>query len=229
MADCSCKPLNIILLGAPGAGKGTHSKFIEDFYSLPHISTGDIFRDAISNKTEMGVKAKGFIDRGELVPDDITVGIVRERLLKKDTEKGFLLDGFPRTIAQAEALDNLLAEMNRSITLVLNVECDTDILLRRITTRRVCPHCGASFNVLTLKPKVENVCDYCQSQLIQRKDDTKEAFMTRLNEFRTKTEPLVSYYSKKGLVRTMDTSDGNVPLGNERIQAFIKELNGDNI
>lgn len=227
MADCSCKPLNIILLGAPGAGKGTHSKFIETNYNIPHISTGDIFRDAISNKTTMGLKAKEFIDKGELVPDEITVGIVRERLLKKDTEKGFLLDGFPRTIAQAEALDDFLAKEGRKITLVLNVECSTDILLRRITTRRVCPKCGASFNVLTLKPKVDGICDYCGAKLVQRKDDTAEAFTNRLNEFRTKTEPLVGYYSKKGLVRTIDTSDGNVPRGNAQIVQFVKEATSD--
>lgn len=213
--------LDIILLGPPGAGKGTHSKFIETTYGIPHISTGDIFRDAISNKTPMGLKAKAFIDKGELVPDDITVGIVRERLLKKDTEKGFLLDGFPRTLAQAEALDALLAAANRRIDAVIDVVCDEKVLVRRIVTRRVCPNCGASFNTVTLKPKKEGICDYCGAALVQRRDDTEEAFRTRLSEFNEKTEPLVGYYRKQGVLFAMDTSDGNVPEGNGKIRSFL--------
>ena len=215
------KPLNLVILGAPGAGKGTHSKFIVDTYSIPHISTGDIFRDAISEGTPMGVKAQGFISRGELVPDDITVGIVRERLLKQDAANGFLLDGFPRTLAQAEALKDILAERNQSVNAVIDVVCQEDVLLRRITTRRVCPRCGASFNVLTLKPKVDGICDYCGSDLIQRKDDTEGAFRTRLEEFHTKTEPLVSYYKAQGVLFEVDTSDGDVPKGNALMKGFL--------
>ncbi len=215
------KPLNLIILGAPGAGKGTHSKFIVDTYHIPHISTGDIFRDAISEGTPMGLKAQEFISRGELVPDDITVGIVRERLLKPDAAHGFLLDGFPRTLAQAEALERMLAERNTSINAVIDVICQEDVLLRRITTRRVCPKCGASFNVLTLKPKVEGICDYCGALLIQRKDDTEEAFRTRLKEFHTKTAPLADYYRSRGVLFEYDSSDGDINRGNHLIGTFL--------
>ena len=220
------KPLNLIILGAPGAGKGTHSKFIVDTYHIPHISTGDIFRDAISEGTPMGLKAQEFISRGELVPDDITVGIVRERLLKPDAANGFLLDGFPRTLAQAEALAGMLAERNAAINAVIDVVCQEDVLLRRITTRRVCPKCGASFNVLTLKPKVEGVCDYCGAQLIQRRDDTEEAFRTRLSEFHSKTAPLADYYRSRGVLFEYDSSDGDVDRGNSLIGAFLDGVVG---
>lgn len=222
--QANAKPLNLIILGAPGAGKGTHSKFIVDNYGIPHISTGDIFRDAIAEKTPMGLKAQEFISKGELVPDEITIGVVRERLLKDDAAKGFLLDGFPRTLAQAEALDKILAERDQTVTAVLDVECDKDVLLRRITTRRVCPKCGASFNVLTLKPKVEGVCDYCGSELKQRKDDTEEAFKTRYDEFLTKTAPLVDFYKKKGILYTLDTTDGIVSKGNQEIADALAEV-----
>ncbi len=221
MATGKEKYLDIVLVGPPGAGKGTHSKFIETTYKIPHISTGDIFRDAIANKTPMGLKAKEFIDKGELVPDDVTVAIVRERLLKKDTEKGFLLDGFPRTIAQAIALDEMMGETGKSINVVIDVVCDEKVLLKRITTRRVCPKCGASFNIVTLKPKVEGICDYCGSKLIQRKDDTAEAFQNRLKEFYAKTEPLVGYYKKKGVLYEIDTTDGNVLEGNGKIKKIL--------
>lgn len=215
------KPLNLIILGAPGAGKGTHSRFIVDTYRIPHISTGDIFRDAIAESTPMGLKAQEHISRGELVPDDITVGIVRERLLKDDAADGFLLDGFPRTLAQARALDEILAERGTAVSAVIDAECDENVLLRRICTRRVCPKCGSSFNILTLKPKVEGICDYCGANLIQRKDDTEEAFRTRMEEFRAKTEPLVEFYSQRGLLFVFDTSDGDVPRGNSEISAFL--------
>lgn len=218
------KPLNLIILGAPGAGKGTHSKFIVDTYHIPHISTGDIFRDAIAGKTPMGLKAQEFISKGELVPDEITIGVVRERLLKKDAADGFLLDGFPRTLAQAEALDKILAERGQKVTAVIDVECDKDVLIRRITTRRVCPKCGASFNILTLKPKVEGVCDFCGANLIQRKDDTEEAFKTRYEEFLTKTAPLVKHYTEKGVLFTMDTTDGDVAKGNDNIAKGLSEV-----
>uniref|UniRef100_A0A8C5NP28 Adenylate kinase active site lid domain-containing protein n=1 Tax=Junco hyemalis TaxID=40217 RepID=A0A8C5NP28_JUNHY len=180
----SSRQLNIILVGPPGAGKGTHSVHIEQKYNIPHISTGDIFRDAISKGTPMGVKAKEFIDKGELVPDEITVGIVRERLLKKDTESGFLLDGFPRTLDQ----------------------------------------CGASFNIKTLLPKVDGICDYCGANLIQRKDDTAEAFKTRMTEYEAKTAPIIDFYSKKGLVRVIDTTSGIVEEGNKEIDDAVAKL-----
>lgn len=220
----SSRQLNIILVGPPGAGKGTHSVHIEQKYNIPHISTGDIFRDAISKGTPMGVKAKEFIDKGELVPDEITVGIVRERLLKKDTENGFLLDGFPRTLDQAIALEKLLGELGRKINLVLSITCDYSILEGRIVTRRVCPKCGASFNIKTLLPKVDGICDYCRANLIQRKDDTAEAFKTRMAEYEAKTAPIIDFYSKKGLVRVIDTTSGIVEEGNKEIDDAVAKL-----
>ncbi len=220
----SSRQLNIILVGPPGAGKGTHSVHIEQKYNIPHISTGDIFRDAISKGTPMGVKAKEFIDKGELVPDEITVGIVRERLLKKDTDSGFLLDGFPRTLDQAIALEKLLGELGRKITLVLSIACDYSILEGRIVTRRVCPKCGASFNIKTLLPKVDGICDYCGANLIQRKDDTAEAFKTRMTEYEAKTAPIIDFYSKKGLVSVIDTTSGIVEEGNKEIDDAVAKL-----
>lgn len=222
----SSRQLNIILVGPPGAGKGTHSVHIEHTYQIPHISTGDIFRNSIAQKTPMGLKAKAFIDDGKLVPDEITVGIVKERLLQKDTEKGFLLDGFPRTLNQAYDLDKILSEMGRKVTLVLSITCDYSILEGRIVTRRVCPKCGASFNVKTLKPKVDGICDECGGVLIQRKDDTAEAFKTRMAEYEKKTAPLLEYYSKKGLVAIIDTTSGIVPEGNKAIDEAIQKVEG---
>lgn len=220
----SSRQLNIILVGPPGAGKGTHSVHIETKYNIPHISTGDIFRDAISKKTPMGLKAKEYIDKGELVPDEITVGIVRERLLKKDTETGFLLDGFPRTLEQAKDLDKMLEELGRKLTVVLNITCDYSILEGRIVTRRVCPKCGASFNIKTLLPKVDGICDYCGSQLIQRKDDTSEAFKTRMTEYASKTAPIIDFYTQKGIVEAIDTTSGIVEEGNDEIDEAIAKF-----
>lgn len=217
----SHESLNVILVGPPGAGKGTHSVHIQSTYGIPHISTGDIFRDAIEKKTPLGLTAKGFIDKGELVPDEITVGIVKERLLQRDAEKGFLLDGFPRTVDQAKALDGILAELGRKVDLVLEITCDPSILEGRIVTRRVCPNCGASFNVKTLKPKVEGICDYCQSPLVQREDDTSEAFRTRIGEYEKKTAPILDFYERRGLVRKIDTTSGIVEEGNRAIDEAI--------
>ena len=198
------KELNIILMGPPAAGKGTQSERIVGKYHVPHISTGDMFRAAIAAKTPLGVKASEYINAGKLVPDEVTIGLVEERLSQDDCKKGFLLDGFPRTIPQAEALDALLAKMGRRITHVILLEADDKVLTSRIVARRVCPKCGASYNLETKKPKVEGVCDNCGSTLIQRKDDTAEAFKVRLDSYAKQTYPIAEHYRKQGVLSRID-------------------------
>lgn len=196
--------LNIIIMGPPGAGKGTQSEFIVKTYGIPHISTGDMFREAASNGTKLGLEAKSFMDRGELVPDSVTIGIVKERLSKDDCAKGFLLDGFPRTLVQAEALKEMLKEIKRPLTAVINLAVDEDLLINRISSRRVCPKCGASYNLLTKASVKEGICDNCQSELILRDDDRPESFKVRLEAYKAKTLPLVEYYEKEGLLSEVD-------------------------
>ena len=197
---------NIILMGPPGAGKGTQAKLIIAAYKLPHISTGDMFREAMKNETPLGLKAKSYIDQGHLVPDDVTIGIVEERLNQDDCKGGFLLDGFPRTIPQAEALDEMMEKMHRSIDLVIDVETPKEELIRRISGRRVCKACGAPYHVDTMKPKVDGVCDICGGELMQRKDDNVSALTTRLEHYEHETKPLLDYYANKGNLVTVDGS-----------------------
>lgn len=196
--------MNILFMGPPGAGKGTQAERIVETFDIPHISTGDAFRLAMKQGTPLGQKAKEFVDQGLLVPDDVTNGIVRERLLQSDCEKGFLLDGFPRTLAQAEALDGMLAEMGRKIDHVVNLRVDRSLLLARLTGRRICKACGATYHVLFNPPKQEGVCDKCAGELYQRSDDTEEKVGTRLDEYISKTAPLLAYYDDKGLLRETD-------------------------
>ena len=193
--------MRLLIMGAPGAGKGTQATLIKDEYKIPHISTGDMFRQEIASKSELGLLAKSFIDGGNFVPDEITINIVKNRLAKDDCKKGFLLDGFPRTIDQAVALDNILDELHVKLDAVINITVDDKILIKRITGRRVCPNCGASFHVEASKPKVDGVCDFCNHALIQREDDKEETLKTRLENYYKKTEPVLSYYEKKGLVK----------------------------
>lgn len=209
--------LNIILMGPPGAGKGTHAKWIEEAYKIPHISTGDMFREAMSNGSELGKQVKEIINRGDLVSDELTCALVKDRLSQPDCKNGYLLDGFPRTIPQAEMWDKVGKEIGRDVNVVINISCPDEELIRRISTRRVCPHCGASFNIISMKPKVEGICDLCGAELIQRKDDNEESLKVRLKNYYASTAPLLSYYGEKGILEDFDGMEGK-----ERLMVSIK-------
>lgn len=196
--------MNLVLMGLPGAGKGTQAAKIVDKYGIPHISTGDMFRAAIKEGTELGLKAKAFMDAGNLVPDDVTIGIVNERLSKDDCQSGFLLDGFPRTVAQAEALEDILSDMDRSIDYVLNIGVDKEQLMERLTGRRICKQCGATYHVLFNPPETEGVCDKCGGELYQREDDNEETVKTRLEVNIEQSKPLLTFYDQKGYLRNID-------------------------
>ncbi|CAM3973936.1 adenylate kinase [Cohnella lubricantis] len=196
--------MNILFMGPPGAGKGTQAERIVETFGIPHISTGDAFRLAMKENTPLGQKAKEYVDQGLLVPDEVTNGIVRDRLSLPDCEAGFLLDGYPRTLAQAEALDQMLADMGRKIDHVINLKVDRSFLLARLTGRRICKSCGSTYHVMFNPPKQDGVCDKCGGELYQRSDDTEEKVGTRLDEYTSKTAPLLEYYGNKGLLRDVD-------------------------
>jgi len=212
---------NIILMGPPGAGKGTLAKQLKVAHQLVHISTGDMFREAIKTGTPLGKLAQSFIARGDLVPDDVTIGIVKDRLSQDDCANGFLLDGFPRTLVQAEALDDLAKQIQRPIEIVVNLECDENELIRRITGRRVCKNCGTPYHIDTMKPKVEGICDVCGGPLIQRPDDNEEAFKVRLGHYLHDTKPLLDYYEVKGLLVNFSSEVGSEELFDE-VSLFLK-------
>lgn len=201
--------MNIILMGLPGAGKGTQAEKIVATYGIPHISTGDMFRAAMQQKTELGLKAKSFMDKGELVPDEVTNGIVKERLQQADTEKGFLLDGFPRTQAQAEALDKIMQDLNRSIDAVINIEVNPEILMQRLTGRIICRNCGSTYHKTNNPPKVEGTCDRCGSHdFYQREDDKPETVENRIQINIEQSKPILNYYKAKGILRNVDGESG---------------------
>lgn len=201
--------MNIILMGLPGAGKGTQAEKIVATYGIPHISTGDMFRAAMQQQTELGLKAKSFMDKGELVPDVVTNGIVKERLQQADTEKGFLLDGFPRTQAQAEALDKIMQDLNRSIDAVINIEVNPEILMQRLTGRIICRNCGSTYHKTNNPPKVEGTCDRCGSHdFYQREDDKPETVENRIQINIEQSKPILNYYKAKGILRNVDGESG---------------------
>jgi adenylate kinase len=215
--------VNLVLMGLPGAGKGTQAERIVADYQIPHISTGDMFRAAISDGTELGLKAKSFMDKGELVPDDVTIGIVRERLSKNDCSKGFLLDGFPRTVPQAEALETLLSDLKRTINYVINIDVDQSILMDRLTGRRICKDCGATYHLVYNPPANGGVCDKCGGELYQRADDNEETVGTRLEVNVKQSQPLLSFYEVKGYLRNINGQQ-DINKVYEEIQELLGSL-----
>ena len=191
-------------MGLPGAGKGTQAEKIVEKYGIPHISTGDMFRAAIKEGTELGLQAKSFMDQGNLVPDEVTIGIVRERLSKEDCAEGFLLDGFPRTVAQAEALENILSDLNKKIDYVINIDVDQEILMERLTGRRICKSCGSTYHLVFNPPAKDDVCDRCGGELYQRADDNAETVQNRLEVNQKQTKPLLDFYEDKGYLRNIN-------------------------
>ena len=196
--------MDFILLGPPGAGKGTQAKLMIDKWNTPQVSTGDILRAAVREGTELGVEAKCFMDRGELVPDRVVIGIIAERLREDDAADGFILDGFPRTIPQAEALQKILDELGRNIDHVISIEVDDEELVTRLTGRRMCKGCGESFHVVFNPSAKEGICDRCGGELYQRDDDTEETIRQRLAVYSEQTQPLIAYYEKQGKLRRIE-------------------------
>lgn len=198
--------MKIIMLGAPGAGKGTQAKMIAEKYSIPHVSTGDIFRANIKEQTELGMEAKKYMDQGLLVPDELTVKILLDRVAKDDCKNGYVLDGFPRTIPQAEVLDKAVSELNESIDFAINVDVKDENIVKRMSGRRACLKCGATYHIEHIPPKQEGICDKCGSELVLRDDDKPETVQKRLNVYHEQTQPLIDYYSKKGILKEVDGS-----------------------
>ena len=208
--------MNIILFGAPGAGKGTQAVELVNKYKLTHISTGEMFREAIKNQTAMGQLANSYISKGNLVPDEVTVGLVKERLAQEDCKNGFILDGFPRTLPQAECLDEICKELNIKIDYVIDIEVSAQDVIERLSARRVCRSCGASFHLIFNKPTVDGVCDLCGGELYTRKDDNKESVAVRIYTYQAQTTPLINYYKNKGILLEIN--------GQQDINDVFKEI-----
>ncbi len=219
--------MNLVFLGLPGAGKGTQAALLAEKYNIPHISTGDMFREAVKQETELGKKAKEYMEAGELVPDQVTIGIVRERLAQDDCRRGFILDGFPRTIAQAEALEEVLQELNRELDLALLIDAPEEELVERLTGRRVCQNCGATYHVKFDPPEVEGICDECGGKLEQRDDDKPATVKKRLEVNRKKTEKMIDFYSSRGILTEIDAR-GEIEDIQEKIIRLIEDGLNDN-
>lgn len=214
--------MKIVMLGAPGAGKGTQAIKIADKYDIPHISTGDIFRANIKGGTELGQKAKSYIDKGELVPDEVTIGMLLDRIAQDDCKNGYVLDGFPRTIPQAESLTEALKSQGDQIDFALNIDVPDEAIIERMSGRRACPKCGATYHIVYAAPKTENICDKCGTELIIRSDDKPETVKDRLNVYHKQTEPLIAYYKTVGVLREVDGTQ-ELPKVFEDVVAILSE------
>lgn len=214
--------MRFIFLGPPGAGKGTQAKKLACDYQIPQISTGDILRRAVSDKTEMGLKAKSYMDKGELVPDKVILGIIRDCLVEERCKNGYILDGFPRTIEQAIELSNLLEEINSKLDIVFNFKVQDKLIINRLCGRRVCKDCGALYHIKYLKPAKESICDHCQGELYQRKDDTEEVVKKRLLVYQDLTSPLIEYYKQWDLLKEIE-GEGDIEEIYKKIKAFLGE------
>lgn len=212
--------MNLILLGPPGAGKGTQAKMMIDTYQIPQISTGDILRAALKERTPLGLKAKEYMDKGLLVPDEVVIDIIRERLKEPDCRKGYILDGFPRTVAQAQALDKVLTDMQSAIDHVISIEVDKGELIKRLTGRRTCRQCGRGYHAIFDPPLNKDLCDKCQGELYQRDDDNEDTVRNRLDVYDSQTFPLIQYYKEKNLVRSID-GQGSIQQIFERIAKVL--------
>lgn len=208
--------MRILLMGPPGAGKGTQAEKLTEMFNVPHISTGDMFRKAIKEGTNLGKKAKSFMDQGQLVPDEVTIGIVRDRLSEIDCKDGFLLDGFPRTVNQADSLGNILKELEMKLDAVVNIEVPKENLVERLTGRRVCRSCGSTYHVMFNPSEKENVCDKCEGELYQRDDDTAETVGNRLDVYMTQTAPLLNYYKEENLLVNIN--------GDQTMEKVLKDI-----
>nr|AAU83501.1 adenylate kinase and related kinases [uncultured archaeon GZfos29E12] len=193
----------IVLFGPPGSGKGTQAKLLAEKYGVPHISTGDILRENLKKETKLGLEAKTYMDKGELVPDDLLIGLIKDRLSESDCASGFLLDGYPRTLPQAETLSKILTELGKNLDVVLNIDVPDEKLLKRLAGRRMCV-CGASYHILFNKPKQAGICDLCGSKLYQRDDDKEEAILNRLDVYKNQTQPLIDHYTQAGVMLTIN-------------------------
>lgn len=213
--------MKIIMLGAPGAGKGTQAKMIAEKYGLPHISTGDIFRANIKNGTELGKEAKEYMDKGLLVPDELTVRLLLDRVAQDDCKNGYVLDGFPRTIPQAEVLDEKLSELGEKVDFAINVDVPDENIVNRMSGRRACLSCGATYHIVSIPPKKEGICDVCASALVLRDDDKPETVQNRLKVYHDQTQPLIDFYEKKGVLRSVD---GTLPM--EEVFTAITKILG---
>ncbi len=214
--------MRIVLLGAPGSGKGTQGKKLAERYGIPQISTGDLLRAAVAAETPLGKRAKAAMEAGQLVSDEIVMGLIRERLNEPDTEQGFILDGFPRNLAQAEALDVMLEELDKPLQVALHIDVDFDILMKRLTGRRTCESCGQMYNIYTSPPKQEGVCDKCGGRLIQRADDNEETIRNRLKVYESQTMPLIDYYRQQGKLHTVK-GEGSI---DDIFSKIISQLEG---